>query len=474
MRIRRNVHTLPAGDKTLYWYGQAVLRMKARPKTDPRSWKYQAAIHGIDPIPSAQGQFWAQCQHGSSFFLPWHRMYLLHFERIVAADVTAAGGPPDWALPYWNYSAGAAQSLLPAAFRDPTLSNGSPNPLYVLKRSAKANAGSPFLDAKDIALGTCLTAAADVKPAGFFGAAAASHSGASAGALELTPHNAVHRKLGAGGGWMGDPDFAALDPIFWLHHANIDRLWEVWRARDGAHTNLSAPYWLTGVAFAFHDSAGSPVTMKTAEVLATTAPALDYSYDDTSDPLAAVAPAAASAAAFGAGGGTPVADTGELVGATVAPILLDSGVARVDVPTPVTPEAFAMSRASSAAAAAAAAGGPPSALVRRVILQLEHVTSSATAPTYDLYVNVPDAADESAHEDRFVGRAAMFGIAQASRADGPHAGGGQDFAFDITDVYHRLADDGTLDPQSLRVSFVPVEPEGDPHVSVGRIGLYFD
>jgi tyrosinase len=31
-----------------------------------------------------------------------------------------------------------------------------------------------------------------------------------------------------GDGWMSDPDKAALDPIFWLHHANIDRLWAAW------------------------------------------------------------------------------------------------------------------------------------------------------------------------------------------------------------------------------------------------------
>ena len=30
------------------------------------------------------------------------------------------------------------------------------------------------------------------------------------------------------------PMTAALDPIFWLHHANIDRLWEWWRTKDVA------------------------------------------------------------------------------------------------------------------------------------------------------------------------------------------------------------------------------------------------
>ena len=43
------------------------------------------------------------CQHQGWFFLPWHRMYLYFFERIVRAAVVEAGGPADFALPYWNY-----------------------------------------------------------------------------------------------------------------------------------------------------------------------------------------------------------------------------------------------------------------------------------------------------------------------------------------------------------------------------------
>jgi hypothetical protein len=39
--------------------------------------------------------------------------------------------------------------------------------------------------------------------------------------------------VGLPDGWMLDPSLAALDPIFWLHHANVDRLWEVWLQRAG-------------------------------------------------------------------------------------------------------------------------------------------------------------------------------------------------------------------------------------------------
>jgi tyrosinase len=471
MRVRKDVWKLPAGDDTLAWYGKAVAAMQALPTSDPGSWTYQSAVHGIAAVPPEQSEYWAACQHGSSFFLPWHRMYLLRFERIVAATIVKLGGPAGWALPYWDYSTNSAYRALPVAFRSPKLADGSPNPLYTGERNPKANSGAEsLLGAKDVDVRTCLTALGTTAPGGFFGGAASEHFGSSPGALEMTPHNVVHRQVGKGGGLMADPDRAALDPIFWLHHANIDRLWEVWLRRDPAHLNLTTAFWLTGVSFSFRDETGNGVLMKTADVLDLAAPALDYSYEDISDPLA-TAPRAR--AAGGPAGSAMTAMTTssqlELVGATTAPVQLGSQATHVRLPTPVTPQAFK----AAASPKAPAMSGPASALVQRVILQLENVTSTAIAPTYDLYIDVPDRQDPSAHEDRFVGRVAMFGIAQASNPSGRHGGGGQSFALDITDLYHRLFDAGELDPKSMRVSFVPVEPEGDPRVSVGRISLYF-
>jgi hypothetical protein len=36
---------------------------------------------------------------------------------------------------------------------------------------------------------------------------------------------------------MVRPETAAQDPIFWLHHANIDRLWERWLQLGGGRAN---------------------------------------------------------------------------------------------------------------------------------------------------------------------------------------------------------------------------------------------
>jgi len=44
-----------------------------------------------------------------------------------------------------------------------------------------------------------------------------------------SPHGSVHGRVG---GNMGSVPYAGFDPIFWLHHANVDRLWAVWQASN--------------------------------------------------------------------------------------------------------------------------------------------------------------------------------------------------------------------------------------------------
>jgi len=51
--------------------------------------------------------------------------------------------------------------------------------------------------------------------------------------LEQGPHNQGHRDLGVMSGGLG-PMATAIspaDPMFWLHHANVDRIWALWQAK---------------------------------------------------------------------------------------------------------------------------------------------------------------------------------------------------------------------------------------------------
>jgi tyrosinase len=282
IRIRRDVSSLKAGDDTLSWYARGVARMQTRPLEDPTSWEYQAAIHGREPKWARPG-LWNQCQHGTWFFLPWHRGYLGWFEQIVIAAIRELDGPSNWALPYWNYSDGRnpeARKMPPAFLATPT--DGTRNPLRVEERNSKINGGGA-IDARDVK-----TDALDVEMfegdlLSFGGGETGfEHAGGNTGALENRPHNAVHRAIGGHRGFMNDTATAALDPIFWLHHANIDRMWEIWR-RNPRHDDPTSSSWLDE-RFKLHDAVGRPVTFSAAEVLDTQAPPLSYVYDCYDDP----------------------------------------------------------------------------------------------------------------------------------------------------------------------------------------------
>jgi hypothetical protein len=77
------------------------------------------------------------------------------------------------------------------------------------------------------------------------------------GMVESQPHNLVHDAVG---GYMGD-FFAGVDPIFWLHHANVDRLWDVWWFELGGIMTpmYSATPWIVENFTFFCDENGSPV-----------------------------------------------------------------------------------------------------------------------------------------------------------------------------------------------------------------------
>jgi tyrosinase len=240
--IRKSFKTLTAAELTAFKNGVAV--MKARPATDPTSWAYQAAIHGttMTPVKTA----WNTCQHNTTHFFSWHRMELCFFERILRK----ASGMPSLGLPYWDYSAAADPNarFLPAAFRSPA--NAS-NPLFNSVRNAALNAGTGQLSASAVSLASAIPG-----PTGFYPFSSTVYG---------TPHSAIH---GGIGGWMGSVPTAAQDPIFWLHHCNIDRLWNRWLAGGGGRSNPPATdtTW-HNTNFTFFDEFGVPVQMKGSDLV---------------------------------------------------------------------------------------------------------------------------------------------------------------------------------------------------------------
>jgi hypothetical protein len=111
------------------------------------------------------------------------------------------------------------------------------------------------------------------------------------GLLEGTPHGSMHVATGGlsqdGKAWMTQFTQAALDPIFWMHHCNIDRIWEVWIQRDNRNQNPDESSWLgPGPGFAFHNASRGVEVMTPRQVVQSRRTPLLYEYDDTSDPVA--------------------------------------------------------------------------------------------------------------------------------------------------------------------------------------------
>jgi hypothetical protein len=173
-------------------------------------------------------------------------MYLYWWERIVRKY----SGDPTWALPYWNWT---SHTHLPSLFRVTT------SDLYTSNRDTNINNGTGSLPATDV---DYTAAFAELK---YYDAQ---------GSIEVLPHNQVHVDIG---GWMSSVPTAAQDPIFYLHHANMDRLWDLWLAQGGGRSDPTSDTTWTGVTFTFFDENANKVTMTPCDVL-NASTQLNYTY----------------------------------------------------------------------------------------------------------------------------------------------------------------------------------------------------
>ncbi len=77
---------------------------------------------------------------------------------------------------------------------------------------------------------------------------------------------------------MGAVPWAAYDPVFWVHHANIDRIWAGWNRSGGKNPSDSK---FLSESWVFADKAGKAVTTKVSQVLdTTTCPYPTYIYSE--------------------------------------------------------------------------------------------------------------------------------------------------------------------------------------------------
>lgn len=456
VRVRKNVYLLADDAPELDWYRRAVGHLKSQSLNKAGSWEFIAACHGIAGVPApAPNGLWNECQHQTWFFLPWHRGYLAGFESIIADTVAALGGPSDWALPYWDYSdtSNPRARELPPAFRNRFLADGSINDLWSPRNRPVPPNPALTLSPGDVSLAAMAARDFTNPPgsvtAGFGGRQTGwNHGGGRSGELEGLPHNVIHMGIG---GLMSNPLTAALDPIFWLHHCNIDRLWEVWRGMQSPVRDPSAAAWLTGVTFKFVEKKGASFNFQCVQALDTQTLLHGYRYDSVTPVAPAVliatggpapiVPDATAATNWLTVNSMAVERFPNLVAASAAPLRLSAENAETIVhPEKRDSSLFSLARSS---------------VPKHFYLSLENVVAQGTARDYKVFVDLP----QDNRVPLQVGLLATFGVNVASDADGPHGGNGLSQIFDITEALKELGI-GAAALDDLRVTFEPVRREG--------------
>jgi len=290
---RYNVNS-PEGQVMLAKYARAVEIMRTLPEYDQHSWTWWWYTHWVKGYPAALWDLsekkkaeviaslpeqyradaeavWNGCQahpynpsnpeqYQQWYFLPWHRLMLAQFEGVIR-DVLH---DEDFTLPYWNPVTGNPDDLIvPAVFRKPGSS------LYNGTRWFWVNAGERIdtLYRDWINLDALNEKFYIDSPTGKYGFNPR---------LDQNPHFFTHFALG---GDMAEFSTVGGDPIFYLHHANIDRLWESWN-RLG-NTNPTDPAYLNR-EFSYGDRSGTRVDLPVSA--ADRAASLGYEYDGYEKP----------------------------------------------------------------------------------------------------------------------------------------------------------------------------------------------
>jgi len=271
---RKSVWDLSSSEVTrLQKAYQALRNLTTSNPNDPRGWMQQGNVHcyncsgGYDPSNIEI--------HGSWWFMPWHRCYLWIHEQILGKLINDS----TFRLAYWDWDTYPNHAKVPPPF----LASGA---LFDTYRGAKATDVIP----------SSITGPTHMKIVmGTQGTKAFMGGPSNSGAMENNPHGPVHIWTAEtspsqtpippgcfypntpGGTPVNQSQFgcldmgvlatAAQDPIFFAHHSNIDRLWDVWVKTPGSQGNWTTTTWLNH-KFNFYDENGDWVYLTVADVLA--------------------------------------------------------------------------------------------------------------------------------------------------------------------------------------------------------------
>ncbi|RZC93437.1 hypothetical protein C5167_026046 [Papaver somniferum] len=298
LRVRRPAHLLD--DEYIAKYEKAVAIMRSLPYTDPRSFKRQANLHCIYCTGSYNQKYSNSIPfyvHRNWYFFPWHRMFLYFHEKILGDLI----GDENFTLPFWQWDTPEGMSF-PSMYMKGALVDKERNPSHLSPQSTVDL--SYHYNETELSRGDLISSNLAFLYNQFVSAATTyelfmgcpfkvGEAGEcyALGTMEAAPHDTVH-------GWVGKLSnnyhqnmgaffSAARDPTFFAHHANIDRIWEVWRKLGNYKRDIVDPDWLNAY-FYFHNEKSQLVRIRVHQILNITA--MGYRYQKVDLPWLNVKP----------------------------------------------------------------------------------------------------------------------------------------------------------------------------------------
>ena len=229
-------------------YAAAVARMMRNVDGEPESSPFfqLAAYHGW-PGKGTERNY-SYCEHRQETFPGWHRAYLVAFEEAFQEADRALGNDGRIGLPYWDIIGQPElfgqvfPSILRTAFpngvetvrgflRDPSEST-SDGPRQQRQRQALWDVGYQMIDDETLKAAVererLGAKARETLWVGQHYRAASTFGSSNQDSIE-SPHDMIHVLCGYP---MRSLMHAAFHPAFWLHHCNIDRLYEAYLAHN--------------------------------------------------------------------------------------------------------------------------------------------------------------------------------------------------------------------------------------------------
>jgi len=158
---------------------------------------------------------------GTQRFLPWHRLYLIVFERSLRVF------EPAFFVPHWRWADASAIPAWLTTFRPNGVTDSNGNPIQI-RRAPGTHPQARTLPSSQTIRSTVLNQEDYT-----------AFTLALEGARPFGAHNLVHMWFN---GTMSQIPTAPADPMFWMHHAEIDRIWAVWSSTHSGQTpNLQGP-----------------------------------------------------------------------------------------------------------------------------------------------------------------------------------------------------------------------------------------